>query len=127
MAKYGEVATRAVGLMLWRPPTNPLEAWEEAAALVFPDSPASRGKGCPKSAFLGLCEEGVVAGVPPGSYTRSALNKEYALVGLTELRRSPELVSHQRQLWRAATRGKEIQPNSQMEVLTALWEAGLIR
>ena len=127
MTKYGEVATRAVGLLLWEPDTSPVEAWASAAARVFPDSPSSREKGCPKSAFLGLCEEGIVAGVSPGSYTRSVLNKEYAVRGLGALRSLPELATDPRQLWLTATNGKHVQPNSQMEVLTALWDAGLVR
>lgn len=88
MSKYGAVAVRAVGLMLWEPGTPPGEAWASAAERVFPDSPSSREKGCPKSAFLGLCEEGRVAGASPGAYTRSVLNKEYAVRGLEVLRRS---------------------------------------
>jgi hypothetical protein len=75
MAKYGEVATRAVGLLLWEPDTSPADAWESAAARVFPDSPSSREKSCPRSAFLGLCEDGIVTGVSPGAYSRSVLNK----------------------------------------------------
>ena len=127
MSKYGHTAVRAVGLMLWEPGIVPGEAWVAAAERVFPDSPSSREKGCPKSAFLGLCEEGVIAGVPPGAYTRSLLNKEYAVRGLQVLRRSPELAADSGELWRRATAGKEIRSNSQMEVLIALWEAGLVR
>ena len=127
MNKYGEVARRAVGFLLWVPGSTPVEAWAAAAEEVFPDSPSSREKGCPKGAFLGLCEDGVVAGVPPGSYTRSVLNKGYALSGLVALRTRPALEHDPRELWRIATEGTEIQANSQMEVLIALWRDGLLR
>ncbi len=125
MSRYGDVATRAVGLVLWSPGTTPVAAWDAAAKEVFPDSPSSRVKSCPKSAFLGLCEEGLVAGVPQGDYTRSLLNKEYALRGVQALRRQRAIESQE--LWLAATAGKDVQPNSQMDVVLALWKAGLIR
>lgn len=127
MSKYREVATRAVGLMLWAPGTGPADAWVAAAIEVFPESAAARVKACPRGAFLGLCEAGVVSGVPPGAYTRSILNKEYAVRALDALRSSPELAKDHHRLWQAATTGKDVQPNSQMEVLTALWDAGLVR
>ena len=92
MPKYAEVATRAVGLMLWAPGTSPRAAWMRAGERVFPDSESSREKGCPMSTFLGLCEEGVVPGALAGSYTRSVLNKEYALRALEALRADPELI-----------------------------------
>lgn len=127
MGKYGEVAVRAVGLMLWDPETSPPDAWEASAARVFPDSSASQAKSCPRSAFLGLCEEGVVAGVARGDYTRSQLNRDYAIRGLMALRSQPDLSRDQRRLWIAATDGKEVRPNGQMEVLSALWDVGLVR
>ena len=115
MAKYGEVAIRAVGLLLWESGTSPVDAWAAATDRVYPDSRSSRDKGCPKGAFLGLCEDGVVAGVPRGSYTRSVLNKGYAVRALAALRASPGSPTDQRGLWTAATNGQEVQPNSQME------------
>lgn len=127
MGRYGEVAIRAVGLMLWEPATSPSEAWSSAAVRVFPDRPSSQSKGCPKGAFLGLCEEGVVAGVSPGVYTRSKLNKGYALRALAALRQSPRLGGDQRRLWQIATGDNDVTPNSQMDVLTALWTARLVR
>lgn len=66
-------------------------------------------------------------GVAPGSYTRSVLNKGYALRALGALRRSPTLAADKGELWRTATNGQEIESNSQMEVVTALWKAGLLR
>lgn len=127
MANYGEVARRAVGLVLWKPDTTPVEAWAAAGAEVFPRSPSSREKSCPRGAFLGLCEEGVIAGVPPGSYTGSVLNKGYALRGLAALRSRPHLATDRGELWSAVTEGEELQPNAQMDVVTALWDAGLVR
>jgi hypothetical protein len=82
MSEYADLAKRAVGLMLWEPGTDPRKAWSRAGEEVFPHSQSAREKGCPKSTFLGLCEEGLVPGAPAGSYTNSRLNKEYGLRAL---------------------------------------------
>ncbi|WP_420865668.1 DUF6979 family protein [Dickeya oryzae] len=37
-------------------------------------------KSCPLSAFLGLCEDGYIKGIPKGKYTKSYKNKKYAVV-----------------------------------------------
>ena len=127
MSKYGEVALMATGLVLWEPGTSPEVAWASAAERVFPASPSSREKGCPKGAFLGLCEEGLVSGVKSGNYTRSVLNKGYALKAVRHLRGRTELASDPHRLWALATDGKAIKPNSQMDVVIALWAEGLLR
>jgi hypothetical protein len=46
---------------------------------LYPTSPTSRKKDCPRGAFLGLCEEGLVKGIPAGKYTASKDNKAYAV------------------------------------------------
>jgi hypothetical protein len=103
---------------------DPLAAWNTAALNRLPTK-MTREKGCPKSAFLGLCEEGRVKGVARGSYTRSKLNKGYALQALTLLSTTPALAGDCHQLWKRVMAGVEKQPNHQMEVVIALWEAGL--
>jgi hypothetical protein len=40
---------------------------------------SAQKKGCPRGAFLGLCEEGLVKGIPAGNYTTSKDNKAYAV------------------------------------------------
>ena len=38
---------------------NPVARWEEAMKRLYLTSPTARKKGCPRGAFLGLCEEGL--------------------------------------------------------------------
>jgi hypothetical protein len=60
--RYGEAA-----LMATRGPsarTNPVAQWDSAMETLYPTSPTARKKGCPRGAFLGLCEEGLVKGIP---------------------------------------------------------------
>jgi hypothetical protein len=104
---------------------NPAEAWENAAAAVFPNSTASRRKGCPKSAFLGLAESGQIAGIAAGKYTRSRENKSYALAALELLRASGSRSENPKDLWKKIMSFKNMNKvhNSQMDVVLALWRA----
>ena len=55
--RYGEAAllaargSSAAGV-------DPVVRWESAMQKLYPTSPTARKKGCPRGAFLGLCEEG---------------------------------------------------------------------
>lgn len=122
MSKYAELATEAAAAI--RSGTPVIEAWEIVAHRIFPNQPASRAKGCPKCAFLGLAEEGLVKGVPRGNYTGSQSNKAYALKALSLLRSDPTLADESEELWRRVMDGIEKQHNQQMDVVTGLWKSG---
>ncbi len=81
MNKYGQAAIRAAELLNAKEASTPAEAWETATIEIFGTS-SSQSKGCPKYAFLGLCETGRVRGVKAGCYTQSKQNKGYALKAL---------------------------------------------
>lgn len=125
MGKYGLAAVAATTLVREGRVSEPNEAWELAVRGVFPGSKASQAKGCPRGAYLGLCEEGLVVGVPPGSYCRSVKNKEYALRAVTVLM-STEVGMAEEELWLWVTQGEKKAPNHQMDVVLSLWRAGYI-
>lgn len=122
MNKYAQVALKATHLLNQGVPAP--EAWKLSAIEVFPDSITSQEKGCPKSTFLGLCEETLIKGSSKGSYTRSKLNKEYALKALRLLKANSPLSSDAKTLWNAVVSDKT--SNSQMDVVIALWEHDLL-
>jgi len=124
---YGEVAVKAVGLVVSRTVKNPKYAWEQTASEIL-TARTSKEKGCPKAAFLGLCEEGFVKGVPSGNYTSSKENKRYALKAVQILKKTPALKSDKYKLWEEVMKfeGKDIQHANQMDVVIALWNKGLI-
>ncbi len=125
MNAYGRVAVRAVELVRDGDRGSPVEAWESAVWEVFPDSASSREKSCPRGAFLGLCEEGIVAEVPAGSYTRSRDNKGYAVSAAAFLAREPALANASpRTLWSRVLAGHSKRHNSQMDVVLALHQRG---
>ena len=100
---------------------------EELSSAVFPDSEASQKKGCPKDAFLGLCEAEIISGIAGESYTRSVLNKGYALTAVELLKKYPTLSDNEDALWQAVQGANSKAHNSQMDVVTTLWRLGLLK
>ncbi|WBX78097.1 hypothetical protein PG911_07530 [Tenacibaculum ovolyticum] len=102
------------------------EIWTKYVKENF-DSKSSQEKSCPKNAFLGLCENGLVKGIPKGEYTNSVKNKEYALQAVEILKITPTLSP--KELWNKVKEkislGKK-NHNSQMDVVLGLWEKGYI-
>jgi hypothetical protein len=127
MAKYGRAAETAARFLVTRQESEPRAAWQRAVSEVFPDSATARDKGCPRDSFLSLCESGAIKQVPSGVYTRSVKNKTYMHRALSALRADPNLLLHDKQLWLIATGGADTAPNYQIDVLTTLWRAGLIK
>ena len=125
MGKYGNVAKIAVDLINSGENINPVDAWNSATYQVFPDSESSRKKGCPRGAFLGLCEEGLVLGIESGQYTRAEKNKGYALKALELLKNNPELSSNEKELWKLVVESEK-QSNHQMDVVITLFEEQLL-
>lgn len=104
---------------------NPVARWESAMERLYPTSPAARKKGCPRGAFLGLCEEGLVKGIPAGHYTKSKDNKAYAVRAAALLTEGTQSWSRST-LWQAVTNDPEKTHNSQMDIVLALWKNDLI-
>jgi hypothetical protein len=116
---YSKVALKAVENITVKkmiPPT----AWVAAAESMFPTNSTSIKKDCPKNAFLGLCEEGLVKGANRGNYTRSDLNKAYAIKGVEVLKEKNQHFKT-KELWKAVLErlGFEVTKryNSQMDVV----------
>ena len=120
--RYGEAALIAArgasGL-------SPEKRWQSAVQKLYPTSVTAQEKGCPRGAFLGLCEAGLVKGILVGSYTTSEDNKAYA-VRAAELLIAGTQTWSISQLWREVSDDPEKAHNSQMDVVLALWKNGLI-
>lgn len=129
MNQFGETAIRAVELFTFGKVNTPDKAWAEAANEGIASS-KGRDKGCPRNAFLALCSEGKVKGIPAGNYTSSEKNGRYALEALKILRNNPEYVNNWWNLWKKVlytlNESREKKHNGQMDVVIALWTEGLI-
>ncbi|MCT4565007.1 MAG: hypothetical protein N4A68_11945 [Maledivibacter sp.] len=126
MSKYSEIAVKAVELLISNDEYRPREAWDIAATEIFVLNSWGSQKGCPRSAFLGLCEEGLVKGVASGRYTTSIKNKTYAVKALEILKENPSLVEDRNKLWQFVMAGEYKSHNSQMDVVIALVKNNLI-
>jgi hypothetical protein len=123
MTIFGDSAVEAVRLFTEGGLKDPDEAWYLAIKSMT-TSAATREKGCPKSAFLGLCEMGLVRGIPKGTYTTSYDNKRYALSAIEKLRNNPSLSLNREKLWASVAGDKA--HNGQMDVVLSLWKNNLI-
>jgi hypothetical protein len=127
MKAFGEVAIQATELVRSGACRAAPEAWELAGRDVLQQSASLQDKSCPKGAYLGLCEEGMVIGVPAGDYTRSKDNKGYAVRALKLLQEEPALANiGPSSLWKHVLGGMSKTHNSQMDVVLALWHSGLL-
>jgi hypothetical protein len=126
MGIYGKAAVRAAHAACGSA-LSPQEAWMQAIAKLT-KSISSRKKNCPRSTFLGLCDEGYVVGIPKGKSTRSEANKRYAIEAVKRLKSKPALATEKKAasvLWEAVGEGRTRE--SQMDVVLSLWDAKLIR
>lgn len=126
MEKYGKVAVLAAESIRAGLVTSPADAWADPVRKIFPASSALQNKGCPKGAFLGLCNRGMIEGVPTGEYSKQSKNGEYAVAAVEILRVNRFLASQPDLLWKKAAGGSKTE-DGQMAVVTGLWKAGLIR
>jgi hypothetical protein len=122
--RYGEAALMAArqGNMT---EVDPVARWQAAMERLYPTSPIARKKGAPRGAFLGLCEQGLVKGIPVGNYSATKLNKDYA-VRAAELLLAGALNPSRSTLWRAVVGDSSTEENGQMDVVLALWKNNLI-
>ncbi|WP_368542317.1 DUF6979 family protein [Enterobacter soli] len=122
-SSYGIITLNAIELI--RQHLTPIEAWRRAVT--------GKEKGCPKTAFLGLCQFGWVKNIPRGEYLSSRAlngpNKDYAIRAAQLLLANPDAGFTTKQLWALSIAGLNQPPanhNQQMNVVFAIWEAGLL-
>ena len=133
MTKIGRVAVRAQ--ILASGGLHPVEAWIGSLDEFYVGAQLLNQlqHTCPKWAFAGLCDRGVVRGVSAGSCGEAVGKRsaQFALDALEMARRDSALVTDKRELkHRVFGRpGSDDyrRPNGEVEVLLGLWEAGSLR
>lgn len=110
MNKYAETAIVAVKYVNAGLP--PRSAWEKASCEIFIPNSSSQKKGCPRNAFLGL-------------YGGTGKNAEYAQKALKILKSGNTNLSES-DLWLMVTGSSGKAYNSQMHVVKALFDVGLV-
>ncbi len=125
MGRYGDTAIKAVDLIL-STDMSPEQAWDIATSKEFGRGTNQQQKGCPKGAFLGLCEQGMIKDVPIGNYTDSIDNKRYAVRAVRILKEKPELINDEGKFWLEVISGKSVKPNHQLDIVISLWRNNYI-
>jgi hypothetical protein len=125
MSNYANAAVMAATLINSGEIENPVDAWSIATKKVFPTSESLRKKGCPKGAFLGLCNAGFIKGLDAGQYSIPTKNGEYAVAAVEILKSNRFIASQPDLLWKKAA-GPTKTSNNQMDVVVGLWEADCI-
>jgi hypothetical protein len=122
--RYGEAAIMAARQAASGGNT-PEAQWESAMEKLYPTSPTARRTGGPRGAFLGLCEEGLVKGIPAGHYSATRDNKNYAVRAVALLTEAKQGLSVST-LWQGVTDDPEKPHGGQMDIVMALWKNDLI-
>jgi Family of unknown function (DUF6979) len=126
MSVYGDIAFRAYCLA--KGGVTPPDAWRAALGERYTD-PAQLKNAmrhtCPRGAFLGLCQAGLIEGIAARRYTGSVTSSTYALAAIELLRADPSLAADKPRL-EARVFGERT-PNDEVEVVLTFWKKGLIR
>ncbi|MCS3408996.1 DUF6979 family protein [Serratia sp. AKBS12] len=119
---YGSIALVAVRAVI-DSGVSPNTAWDTAVQ--------GKEKSCPRGAFLGLCQDGWIKGVPSGNYLRQGnLNQQYAIRAAQYLLAKPGINVGAKELWQEAIKTAQNRDkihNQQMNVVIALNDAGLLQ
>lgn len=85
---------------------------------------ASIKKGCPRLAFIGLCENNLIKDIEVKNSNKESLNKNYAIEAVKVLKNDKRNYTS-KELWEKIG-NKDKKHNSQMNIVLALWEKGMI-
>jgi len=122
--KYGEAALIAARLDVPARVTA-AERWDTAVRQLYPEKPYMQKKSAPKSVFLGLCDAGLVKGIPAAAQSAAPnRNATYGVKAVELLRAGTHRTVNA--LWAEVTSGEELAHAAQMDVVLALWKNGLI-
>ena len=121
--KYGEAALIAARLDVPER-VSAAERWDVAVRQLYPEKPYMQKKGSPKGAFLGLCEAGLVKGVPASEAVSGGRNGAFAVKAVELLKAGTHRTVSA--LWAEVSAGEELEHSAQMDVVLALWKNGLV-
>lgn len=127
--QFGRVTQQAMQLIK-NCKMSPVDAWTQATSSI--PSTSSRAKLCPKRAFLGLCEEGLVKGIPKRTYFTDSCSwsKPCAVAAIALIRVDSKLLRlNPTALMKKVCQQLQILPRQhegEMDVVLALWNCGYI-
>ncbi len=124
MRKSGKVALRAISNV--HRGLRPDLAWDQAWSDEDRPGRKTQRKYCPRGAFLGLVDAGLLIGADPGGYARRLKTSHLlAIAGVQLLRQDSSLASDPDSMWQLL-KTEQSTHNGQMDVVAALWNEGHI-
>ena len=125
MNQYGNAAVRATNCYLKGEAVSPRAAWE-SAIFALTESHSSRKKSCPRDAYLGLCEAGLVKDIPARNYGAPPknINGQYAVNAYHILKSKPNLGTDKKALWAAIPYRTAKNQNGQLDVVLTMLGSG---
>lgn len=125
MSKYAQAAVETVRKNQGKSSLDMRQEWDKTMMEYYPTKKPSREKGCPRNAFLGLSEAGLIMGIPTGDYgvKPGNVNNRYAVDAVALLQAGSE--PDKKQLWAAVTDANK-KPNHQMDIVLALLHEGML-
>ncbi|GLI57628.1 hypothetical protein PM10SUCC1_31420 [Propionigenium maris DSM 9537] len=127
MGDYGEVAVEVTKRISGKERFDIYRMWERIVRENFETESHIRNTS-PRGVYLALCESGLIVGIEAGKYSKKCLkqSKDYALTAVELLKRDAIYRGMTPgELWREVEKtGKN--HNHQMDVVIALWRAGMI-
>lgn len=121
--KYGKAAIETTK-KIQKSKTNcdPVEIWEQTIG--------TDDKSCPRCAFLGLCEDGWVKGVPRGNYVHprngEKRSKNHAVRAVLKIIEDPSLANDNPGKFWKKLEGTPPSNNQISDVVLALWRKNMI-
>lgn len=125
MGIYGTAAIQTV--LNYDSEVDLREQWVNAISKET-TSADSIDKSCPKGAFLGLCELGIVKNIPLKDYKAGEDNKRHAIGLLALAKANPNITAAKCfKLYQKSDNGLPDHHNGQADVVISLLEAGFIK
>ncbi|UFH69707.1 DUF6979 family protein [Morganella morganii] len=125
MATYGKTAVQTV--LNYDAAGDLAKQWEVQISSLT-QSGSVINKGCPRAAFLGLCEEGVVKNIPENNYGAGEKNKHHALKILELAQANSGITAAECfRMYQESNPDLPKTHNGQADVVISLLEANLIK
>lgn len=129
MGEFGNTAVKAARRLQDDKNLCPEKAWNKAISEANL-SRSSQEKGCPKSAFLGLCRKGLIVKTGPYDKLDESKNGDYAVIACEILiAKQNRPLPTQKALWEKVFQNlnlSSISQNGQLDVVFSLWREKLI-